>query len=155
MQWIGMTSSPVILTNIVGYVPCISINCYCMYPCICRIYYRKKKGGLRLVPINAHVKWWHAVQVRGSRGSQNEDKTLLQHSQLCHKGEFRDVSISVRQRSLRCGQRLRGPFLRATLPMRVGLCALAMADNGETKGLITPPTRWVSAQLLYVYVTAW
>ena len=34
-------------------------------------------------------------------------------------------------------------------------CAQAMADNGETKGLITPPPRWVSAQLLYVCVTAW
>jgi len=30
------------MSNIVGYVPCISINCYCMYPCICRIYYRNK-----------------------------------------------------------------------------------------------------------------
>jgi len=36
-----------------------------------------------------------------------------------------------------------------------GSCAQAMADNGETKGLITPPPRWVSAQLLYVCVTAW
>ena len=27
--------------------------------------------------------------------------------------------------------------------------------HGETKGLITPPPRWVSAQLLYVCVTAW
>jgi len=32
-------------------------------------------------------------------------------------------------------------------------CARAMADNRETKGLITPPSRWVSAQLLYVCVT--
>ena len=32
------------------------------------------------------------------------------------------------------------------------LCAQAMADNGE---LITPPPRWVSAQLLYVCVTTW
>jgi len=30
----------------------------------------------------------------------------------------------------------------------------AMADNQETKKLITPPPRWV-AQLLYVCVTAW
>ena len=35
-----------------------------------------------------------------------------------------------------------------------GSCARAMADNRETKGLITPPPRWVSAQLLYVCVTA-
>ena len=36
-----------------------------------------------------------------------------------------------------------------------GLCARAMADNVEAKGLITPPARWSSAQLLYVCVTAW
>ena len=35
------------------------------------------------------------------------------------QGEFRHVSISACQRSLRCGQNLRGPFLRATLPDRV------------------------------------
>ena len=33
--------------------------------------------------------------------------------------------------------------------MTVGLCARVMADNGETKGLITPPPRLVPAQLLY------
>ena len=33
----------------------------------------------------------HTVQVRASHGSQNEDKTLLQHSQRCQKGEFREV----------------------------------------------------------------
>ena len=76
-------------------------------------------------------------------------------TQRCHNGEFRHVSISVRQRSLWCGQNLRGPFLRATLPMTVGSCARAMVDNGKTKGLITPPPKWVSAQLLYVCVTAW
>ena len=35
-----------------------------------------------------------------------------------------------------------------------GSCARAMVDKQETKGLITPPSRWVSAQLLYVCVTA-
>jgi len=54
-------------------------------------------------------------QVWASHGSQNEDKTL-QRSQHCHKGQFRHVSISARQRSLRYGQNLCGPFLRATLP---------------------------------------
>jgi len=71
------------------------------------------------------------------------------------EGEFRHISISTRQRWLWCGQNLRGAFLRATLPMTVGSCARAIADNGETKGLITPPPRWVSAQLLYVCVTTW
>ena len=90
-----------------------------------------------------------------SYGGQNEDKTLLQHSQSCHRGEFRHVSISARQRSLRCGQNLRGPFLRATLPMTVGSCARTMAYNGKTKGLITPLPRWVSTQSLHVWVSAW
>ena len=90
-----------------------------------------------------------------SHGGQNEDRMLLQRSQRCHRDEFRHVSISTRQRSLRCWENLRGPFLRATRPMRVGSCARAMADNGKTKGLITPPPKWVSAQLLYVCVTAW
>ena len=35
-----------------------------------------------------------------------------------------------------------------------GSCARAMADSRVTKGLVTPPSRWVSAQLLYVCVTA-
>jgi len=43
---------------------------------------------------------------------------ILQVSQRCHMGEFRQVSISARQRSLRCVQNLRGSFLRATLPNR-------------------------------------
>jgi len=66
-----------------------------------------------------------------SHGSQNEDKTLLQHSQHCHKGEFRHVSISPWQWSLRCEQNLRGPFLRATLPD----CALEQwRTSGRQKG---------------------
>jgi len=34
-----------------------------------------------------------------------------------------------------------GAFLRAILPMTVGLGARAIADNGEAKGLITPSPR--------------
>ena len=94
-------------------------------------------------------------QVRASHGGQNEDKTLLQRSQHCHKGEFWHVSINAWQRSLQCGQNLCGPFLRATLPMTVESSARAMAINGKTKALRTPPPRWVSAQLLYVCVSAW
>jgi len=68
---------------------------------------------------------------------------------------FRHESISTRQQSLRWGQNLRGPFLRATSLMTVGLCRSSDGGHGETKGLITPLPRWVSAQLLYVCVTAW
>jgi len=53
-----------------------------------------------------------------SHGGQNKDGTLLQRSQRCHKGEFRHVNISARQRSLWCGQNLCEPFLRAILPDR-------------------------------------
>ena len=77
----------------------------------------------------------HAVQlIKPSHGDQNEDRTLLQCSQRCHKGEFRHVSISTRQRSLWCGQNLCGPFLRATLTMTVVSYARAMADNGDKRG---------------------
>jgi len=55
-------------------------------------------------------------------------------AQCCHKGEFRHVSISAQQRSLRCGQNLHGPFLRTTLPMAVGSCSRVMADTGRQKG---------------------
>ena len=88
-----------------------------------------------LVPINAH----HVMFNWSSHGGQNENRTLLQRSQRCRKGEFRHVSISTQQRLLRRGQNLRVPFLRATPPMTVGSCARAMADNGGAKGLITPP----------------
>jgi len=63
----------------------------------------------------------HAVQLikfEQATAAQNEDKTFLQCSKHCHKGEFRHVSISAQQRSLQCGQNLCGPFLRATLPDR-------------------------------------
>ena len=97
-------------------------------------------------------------QVRASHGSQNEDKTLLQRSQHCHKGEFWHVSINARQRSLQCGQNLRGPFLRATLPMTVGSFARLGSDGGQRgdKRDHNPAThtRWVSAPLLYVCVTS-
>ena len=82
----------------------------------------------------------HAVQLI-EPWQPKRRQTLLQLSQRCHKGEFRDVSISARQQSLQCGQNLRGHFLRATLPMTVGSCARAMAVNGKTKGLIIPPPR--------------
>ena len=82
-----------------------------------------------------------------SHGGQDEDKTLLQRSQCCHKGEFWYVIISAWQWSLRCGQNLCGPFFES---YTAESCAWVMADNGETKGLITPPPRWVSAQLLLV-----
>ena len=43
------------------------------------------------------------------------------------------------------GQNLRVPFLRTVLPPEVEESAQAMAANGETKALISPPPRRVSA----------
>ena len=60
----------------------------------------------------------HAQSI-ASNGDQNEDQTLLQHSQLSQHGEFRHVSVSERQRSRLCGQNLRVPFLRTVLPPEV------------------------------------
>ena len=73
-------------------------------------------------------------------------------SQWCSQNLRRP--FSVRQRSQRCGQNLHGPFLRAILPMTVGLGTWATAGSRETKGLITPPPRWVSVQLLYIWGSA-
>ena len=61
---------------------------------------------------------YHAQSI-ASNGDQKEDKTLLQHSQLCQHGEFRHVSVSERQRSRPCGQNVRVPFLRTVLPPEV------------------------------------
>jgi len=74
------------------------------------------------------------LQYAIDRATAAKTKTKLQLSQRCHKGEFRHVSISARQRSLRCGQNLPESYT-------AGSCAQAMADNRETKGLITPPPR--------------
>ena len=70
--------------------------------------------------------WW--IQLRYPKGRSrtcyqecgchlNKDKTLLQRSQRSHQGECRHVSVIARLRLLRCGQNLREPFLRATLPI--------------------------------------
>jgi len=87
-------------------------------------------------------------QVQASQGSQNEHKTLLQCSQHCHKGEFWHDQCTI----ITTWTETSWAFPES---YTVALCARAMADNGETKGLITPPARWVSAQILYVCVTAW
>ena len=76
-----------------------------------------------------------------SNGDKKEDKTLLQHSQLRQHGEFRHVSVSERQRSRPCGQNLRVPFLTNGTATGSRWSTRAMAANGETKALISPPPR--------------
>ena len=88
-----------------------------------------------------HMPRGNHAQSIASYGDQKEDKTLLQHSQLSHHGECRYISVSERQRSRPCGQNLRVPFLRTVLPPEVEESARAMAANGETKALISPPPR--------------
>ena len=60
---------------------------------------QRKTGWFRQYVMTTLFNW-------SSYGGQNEDKTL-QRSQFCHKGEFRHVSISARQQSLRFGQNVR------------------------------------------------
>ena len=56
-------------------------------------------------------------------------------------------------RSRQCQQNLHGVFLRAIMPMIVGSGIQAIADIRVMEGLRTPPPRWASAQLLYVWVS--
>jgi len=70
--------------------------------CACR---RLAYGSFQLTHTTTLFNW-------SSHGGQDDNKTLLQRSQRCHKGVFRHVSISARQQSLRCGQNFRGPFLK-------------------------------------------
>ena len=99
----------------------------------------------------------HAVQfnwsVRASHGGQNEDKTLLQHSQ----GQLPQGWVSTRKHQ--CTTAITTMWTESFWAFpesyTTGSCARATADNWETKWLITLPPRWFSAQLLYVCVTAW
>ena len=88
-----------------------------------------------------HMLHGNHAQSIASNCDQKEDKALLQHSQLSQHGEFRRVSVSERQRSGSCGQNLHVPFLRTVLPQEVEENARAMAADGETKALISPPPR--------------
>ena len=74
------------------------------------------------------------IQFERAMAAKNGDKTLLQHSQHCHKGEFRHVNISARKQSLRCRHNLCRAFLRATLAMTVGSCARVMSATWRQKG---------------------
>ena len=110
---------------------------------------------LLIITLRAHLRTNILGWLLKCTGIKKEDKTLLQHSQLSQHGEFRHVSVSERQRSRPCGQNLRVPFLRMVLSPEVGESAQAnYGGHGETKALVSPPPRWVSAQLLCGCVTA-
>ena len=55
------------------------------------------------------------------------------------------ISVNVRWQSWQCSQNLCEPFLRAVLPMIVKVGHSSNSGRWETKALITPPARWVSA----------
>ena len=86
---------------------------------------------------------------RVGNGIQREDKKLLQRSQLRQHGEFRHVSVSERQQSHLCGQNICGTFVRAGLATNFEESDTAMAADGTTKTLVSPPPRRVSAPKLY------
>jgi len=132
-----------------------------------------RHGSLELHQMNSVVITWHAL-IGTSRKlavynytaywqtlnkawvwTGGYKQSLLRYAQVQSRTCYQECGCHLYSNLIRCGQNLRGPFLRATLPMSVGSWARAMANNGETKGLITPPSRWVSAQLVYVCVTAW
>ena len=104
-----------------------------------------------LVPINAHVTWWHAVHlIEPWRPKQRQNvitalTTLSQGWVSTRKHQCTTAITTMWTESL-------WAFPES---YTTGSCAPAMADNWETKGLITPPPRWISALLLYVCVTAW
>ena len=79
--------------------------------------------------------------IESAMAAQGEGKGLLQGSQLRQRGEFWHASVSERQRSRPCGQNLCVPFLITVLPPEVEESARAMAANGETKVVISPPPR--------------
>ena len=88
-----------------------------------------------------------------SHGSQDEDKTLLQHLQRYHKG--------VSARKHRCTTAITTMWTESSWAFPESYTAddswiVRSSDggHGETKGLISPPPKWVSAQLLYVWVNA-
>jgi len=109
-----------------------------------------------LIPINAHVMWWCCSIELIEPWGQNEDRTLLQHTQRCHNSEFRHV------RKHQCTTAIITMWTESSWTFPESYTAddswiVRSRDGGhrETKGLITPPPRWVSAQLLYVCVIAW
>ena len=76
----------------------------------------------------------HAVQLIKPLRPKQRQNIIKMHSQHCHKGEFWHVSISAQQRSLKCGQNLRGPFLKATLLTTVGSTLEQQQTAGRQKG---------------------
>ena len=87
----------------------------------------------------------HMPRARGNHAqsisSNGEDKTLLQHSQLSQQGEFRHVSVSKRQRSRPCGKNLCEAFVRLYWQPTSKRAMQAMAADGTTKALVSPPPR--------------
>ena len=80
-----------------------------------------------------HVTWWPRCTFNwSSHGGPNEDNVIAALTTL-PQGWVSTCKHQCTTVIIRCGQNLRGPFLRATLPMTVGSCARAMADTGDKR----------------------
>ena len=87
-----------------------------------------------------------------SRG-QKEDKRLIQHSQLRHRGELWHIE-SVHYSAHHCVDRTYA-FPESHAADKSYIRSLSNWDNRKRKGLEPPPSRWVSAKLLHVRVSVW
>ena len=106
---------------------------------------------LRLVPINAHATWCPCCSIDRAMAAKTKTNVITALTTLPQGW----VSTCKRQYTPAITTMWTESSWAFPASYTTGSCARAMADNGETKGLITPPSRWVSAQLLYICVTAW
>jgi len=109
-----------------------------------------------LVPINAHIMWWPRCsidQVSSSEPWQPKRRQNIITALTTLPQEW--VSAFKHQ----CTTAITTMWAESSWAFpesyTARTCTQVMADNGDTKGLITPPPKWVSAQLLYVCVTTW
>ena len=79
------------------------------------------------------------------RSVDREQWQPIQHSQLRQHGEFRHVSASERSVITAVWSESSCAFPKNGTATGSRWSARAMATNGETKALISPPPRWVSA----------
>ena len=111
-------------------------------------------ANLWLVPINAHVTWWYAVQlIEPWRPRRRQNiiaalTTLPQGWVSARKHQCTTAITTIWTKSS-------WAFPESYTANDSSIMRSSDGGHGETKGLITPPPRWVSAQLLCVCVTAW
>ena len=90
-----------------------------------------------------------------SHGSQNKDKTLLQHLQCCHKGEFRHVSISAWQWWVTMWTESSWAFPESYTANDSWIVCLSNGDQRKDKSAHYTPLRWVSAHYTFWVSAQW